>query len=262
MEMPNSDCEGIYFIPDEPARGLRGAALRRIARWVIVAGIGGLAAVFMAAGIAAQVRQYRREQCHANLKQLSLAFQQYHDAHSHYPAPALVKNEGAPLLSWRVALLPHLGYKALYEKFHLDEPWDSPHNRSLLTAMPPEFACPGSNGYPDGRTGYLVVVGPEIDPWSVNTVFHNKRGVEIREITDGTSTTVVVVETLALVPWTKPDDLHWSPGGPLPQLKSPHEGGAHALFVDGSILFLKNTIIPASLLALLTINGGEVLGGG
>jgi hypothetical protein len=47
------------------------------------------------------------------------------------------------LLSWRVAILPMLGYKSLYEEFHLDEPWDSEHNKSLIPKMPKEFKTPG-----------------------------------------------------------------------------------------------------------------------
>ena len=47
------------------------------------------------------------------------------------------------LLSWRVAILPMLGYKSLYEEFHLDEPWDSEHNKSLIAKMPKEFQSPG-----------------------------------------------------------------------------------------------------------------------
>ena len=40
--------------------------------------------------------------------------------------------DGAPLYSWRVALLPYMEEDPLYRKFHRDEPWDSPHNRTLL----------------------------------------------------------------------------------------------------------------------------------
>ena len=49
-------------------------------------------------------------------------------------------------LTWRVAILPDLGQKALYDKFHLDEPWDSEHNLTLLDQMPDVYA-------PDCRVG-------------------------------------------------------------------------------------------------------------
>src|SRR5262249_1409196 len=32
---------------------------------------------------------------------------------------------GNPYLSWRVFVLPYLGYQSLYNQFHLNEPWNS-----------------------------------------------------------------------------------------------------------------------------------------
>ena len=63
-------------------------------------------------------------------------------------------------LELAVPPLPHLGYRPLYERFHLDEPWDGAHNRSLLAEMPPELTCPTAAVPQAGQTGYKVVVGP------------------------------------------------------------------------------------------------------
>jgi Protein of unknown function (DUF1559) len=262
MDAGLSFAEGIRFVSEEPVARPRGPARWRAVRYVIVTVVGSVAALLLSVIIVAQVAESRLKQCTANLRRLGLAFHEFHEAHGNFPAPALAGSEGKPLLSWRVAILPHLGYRPLYERFHLDEPWDSPHNRSLLAEMPPELTCPGGDGRRDGQTGYRVVVGPLIDSYSVNTPFDATRGVDLREITDGTSNTVLVVETDALVPWTKPDELVWTPGGPLPQLRSPHANGTHALFADGATRFLKRTIERRILLALFTINGGEVFGGG
>ena len=121
-------------------------------------------------------------------------------------------------------------------------------------------AGPVARGWPDG---YLVVVGPITEAGNVNTPFEPSRGAEIREFIDGTSNTVLVLETDHLVPWTKPDDLRWERDGPLPRLASPHSGGTNALFADGSTTrFLKPAIQPNVLVALLTINGNEVLSDG
>jgi prepilin-type processing-associated H-X9-DG protein len=259
MKTLMSPGEDFADLPDKPACARGAGRCWCVVRWVGVAGVVGLLAVIAARGIAGALRESRRQQCAFRLKQLGRAFAGYQQAQGHFPAPALARREGTPLLSWRVALLPHLGYRALYERFHLDEPWDSPHNRRLLAEMPPEFACPGGPGHRAGLTGYLVVVGPETSPMSVNTPFEPARGVDIREITDGASSTVLVIETDTLVPWTKPDDLRWSQSGPLPHLASPHGSGAHLLFADGSARFLKPTIDPRILLAILTINGGEVV---
>jgi hypothetical protein len=47
-------------------------------------------------------------------------------------------------LSWRVHLLQFLDPAEvdLYEKFHLDEPWDSDHNKTLIAKMPNVFRSP------------------------------------------------------------------------------------------------------------------------
>ncbi len=185
----------------------------------------------------------------------------YDQTHGTLPPHAVYGKDGRPLLSWRVLLLPFLEQDALYKKFRLDEPWDSPHNLALLKEMPAEFACPSGAGRATGRTGYLVVVGPATEATSVNTPFEPARGVDLREITDGTSNTALVFETDRLVPWTRPDDLRWTKGQPPPGLTSPHGGGSHVLFADGSTRFLKVNLGNPILLAILTINGGEITGG-
>ena len=171
----------------------------------------------------------------------------------------MAERDGRPLLSWRVAILPQLGYQSLYARFRLDEPWDSPHNRALIREMPREFACPGGPGPRAGQTGYLVVVGPKSEVGSVNTPFEPTRGAALDEIFDGASNTMLVIETDTLVPWTKPEDLRWTPGGPLPRPVSPHTGGVHVLFADGSTRFVLSSIEATTLLAILTKNGGEIV---
>lgn len=261
METTTSLGEEIVYLPDEPVPVRRAGRRWRLAGKAAAVGVGAVVAWATTLLVFHGVRESRRERCNTRLKQVGLALHAYHEANGHFPAPALARRDGAPLLSWRVELLPYLGYRSLYERFRRDEAWDSPHNLALLGEMPAEFACPAGPRRREGRTGYLVVVGPKTDPTSVNTPFEPTRGVDFREMTDGTSATVLVLETDAFVPWTKPDDLRWSPGGPLPRLSTPHSGGAHALFADGATRLLRPTIDPGVLLAILTINGGEVSGG-
>jgi hypothetical protein len=196
------------------------------------------------------------------IKRLGVALNEYHEAHGHFPAPVVAGRDGSPLLSWRVALLPYLGYRSLYERFHLEEPWDSPHNRALVAEMPRELACPSGPERRLGQTPYLVIVGPKSDPWGASTPFEPARGVAIHEITDGASNTILVLETDSPVAWTKPEDLRWERGGPGPRLTSPHGEGAHAVLADGTGRFLKPTIRPETLAALVTVNGNEVLSSG
>jgi prepilin-type processing-associated H-X9-DG protein len=244
--------------PSRPAQRRR----RRLTPWIVGAGI--LVPLIWIASLALREAFHEswRSQCAGNLRRLGAAMLEYQEAHTQFPAPASIGREGRQLLSWRVAILPQFGYQSLYEKFHLDEPWDSPHNRTLLAEMPPEFRCPAAAGRGPGETGFVVIVGPETDAYNINTPFTPTHGADIRHITHGTSNTFLVLETDRSIPWTMPDDAHWTEGGAAPRLASPHAGGSHALFADGSVRFIKVTVSLQTLVMLLTMNGGEVIGGG
>ena len=69
-----------------------------------------------------------------NLKVIDLALHNYESAFNHFPAEFSGTNN-APLLSWRVALLPFLGQNALYQQFDLTKPWNDPSNLAALTAV-------------------------------------------------------------------------------------------------------------------------------
>jgi hypothetical protein len=195
----------------------------------------------------------RRAQCVNNLKQIALAMHNYHDAEGRFPAAALTGDSGQPLLSWRVALLPYLGEQGLYAQFHLDEPWDSPHNRAVASRMPTVFACPSEPPGGGGTTTYQVVVGPA-------TMFTGSpEGVRISDITDGTSNTIMVVESATPVPWTAPQDLSAASPTPLAGCGSKHPQGFNTALADGSVRFIKTSISPATFHNLLTRAGGEVI---
>jgi prepilin-type processing-associated H-X9-DG protein len=120
--------------------------------------------------------------------------------------------------------------------------------------MPITYICPSDPSSPAarGQTGYVAVVGP-------GTLFDKDEGVSFQEVTDGTSNTLMVAETKQLVPWTKPDDLAMPPGGGVPPFGSNHTGGFNVLFADGSVRYIKLTINPVVLRALMTRSGGEVV---
>jgi serine/threonine protein kinase len=70
------------------------------------------------------------------LAKVSHAVSAFHQSHGHFPEDVCHPRTRRRLLSWRVQILPFLGYQSLFERFRLDEPWDSKHNRSLLLDMP------------------------------------------------------------------------------------------------------------------------------
>jgi hypothetical protein len=194
----------------------------------------------------------RRSQSTNNLKQIAIAMHNYHDANKCFPPHEIYSADGKPLLSWRVLVLPYVEQNQLYQQFHLNEPWDSPHNRALVEKMPPLYRCPGSKLKEKGRTNYVVSVGPQ-------TVFHGRQGTPIKDITDGTSNTIMVVECddPHSPVWTKPDDLPFDPKDPMRGLGHIFTGGFQLAMCDGSVRFTSTSIPPETLRALFTKAGGE-----
>ena len=92
-------------------------------------------------------------------------------------------------------------------------------------------------------------------------------GCRIATVTDGTSNTVAVIEARESVPWTKPSsdipfegDLNLQNGRNLiPELGGHFPGGFNAAFLDGSVRFIKETINPITLRAIISRDGGEVV---
>ena len=149
-----------------------------------------------------------------NLKQIGLAFHNYHAIHKRLPQAAICNADGRPLLSWRVALLPYLEEEELYRAFHLDEPWDSLHNIKLLERMPRVYQTPHRTDFSEEShsTFFQVFVGP-------GTPFEKGKIVNFNEsFSRGTSAIILVADAASPVPWTKPDDLAFDPDEPLPAL--------------------------------------------
>jgi hypothetical protein len=200
-----------------------------------------------------------------NLKRIGLAMVNYQSAEGHYPAAAITSKDGKPLLSWRVAILPYLedfdGHTMgdLHKSFHLDEPWDSPHNKQLLGEMPAVFVSPPDRSGKATTTSYRVFVEREEANAGAVAMFRVNRGTEIQEITDGTNNTIMVVEAAGLVPWTKPEELPYGDNQPLPPLGGSMKGGFAALFTSGLVRFLDDKLDGRTLRALITRNGGEVV---
>jgi hypothetical protein len=191
-------------------------------------------------------------------KQIGLAFHNFHSRYRAFPPAFSRDNAGKPLLSWRVLILPFLEQQKLYDEFHLGEPWDSAHNQSLISKMPAIYRCPAERDdlASSGKTRYLAPRGP-------STVVRGGEPVQLRDITDGTSNTLLLIDAgdENAVTWTKPDDWDIDPAPDTRGIFSTHLPieGLTALFADGSVHLFPATIKPTTLRALLTRNGGEVI---
>ena len=153
--------------------------------------------------------------------------------------PAAKINGG---LSWRVAILPFIGQKSLYEKFHLDEPWDSPHNKSLVAQMPNMYKIPGVDSA--GKTSLHVVDDPAA-PFGVSG------GVAFNSLTDGSSNIlmIVIAGPEVATEWTRPGGLPFDPNNPVSAWGSPQAGVYPTAAFDGSLKALRADA-PAAQVAL------------
>ncbi len=202
-----------------------------------------------------------RQECWLNMERIGMALQAYSDANGAYPPAYIADENGKPMHSWRVLILPYLGHGRTYEKYNFDEPWDSPGNLRVTKSMPDVFACPHNPATrKNSETNYMVVMGSK-------TMFPGDQSVSFVDITDGLADTIMVVETTAAgVTWTKPEDLDFNKmsfsanTGSTADMGSPHApNGAHVLLADGTVVYLTDEITTQTVQEMLTIDGDEAI---
>lgn len=193
---------------------------------VVIAIIGVLVGVLLPA--VQQAREAaRRTQCQSNLKQLGIAFHNYHDAHATFPpsyvadtsSPARdpVTFDGPPGFAWGALLLPQVDQSPLYQQFNFSRPcWDPSQAVAAQTTLP-LFLCPsdvGRSGPFDvkdasgttlarfARSSYVANAGQD-EPWGYTTanyatiadgpMYRNSR-MRPADVIDGLSNTVFLGE--------------------------------------------------------------------
>jgi len=279
----------------------------------------------------------RRSTCKNNLKQLGLAFHNYHDTHRVFPPAAI--NPGSSRCASIFAtnnimnhtcyqmILPFLDQAPLYNLYNWSLPSGSAKHSScthtapspantanqfgLLDSNLPVFLCPSDSGTPIGkdsgttyyslgahRTSYGVAANQydsdkaasfQGDTYSKKGALGLNGSARISAITDGTSNTVLLIET-PLLKTTNGSDTYvgfgpfWDtfththfirPTGqginrPRNAANSQrvygwgagsfHVGGVHVLLGDGAVRFLsENADMTAVVESLISVKGGEVL---
>ncbi len=188
-----------------------------------------------------------------SLKQIGLAFHNYHDVFQRFPRADGDGTGQHTGLSWRVHLLPFLDQAPLYNQFHFDEAWDSEHNKTLIAQMPALFKSPDVTD--EGKTAFHVFTGE-------NTLFHGEEGLSIRNVTDGTSNTILAVQAGSDTAeiWTKPGGLEVDFSAPkkaLGDLKKDER--ILVLVADGSVRPMLTNIDDTQLANLINPADGNVV---
>lgn len=169
----------------------------------------------------------RRTQCANNLKQMGLAFHNYHEAHRQFP-PAYLSNtlhpnrdpdtyDGPSGFAWGAMLLPYLDQQPLYNQLNWSLPCWDPVNAAAVQRNMPVFLCPSASGIEGpfpvidsagntlatfGRSTYVANVGQE-EPWGHQATdfasiadgpLYRNSTTSTGSVTDGLSNTVFLGE--------------------------------------------------------------------
>ncbi|QDU95335.1 DUF1559 family PulG-like putative transporter [Lignipirellula cremea] len=203
-----------------------------------------------------------RSRCSNNLKQIGLGLHGYYDAYQAFPPAYITDENGKPMHSWRVLILPYMELSAVHAKYDFDEPWDGPNNRRVMSELIPEglpvFRCPSQHG-DKNMTSYHVVVGP-------GTAWKANEGLTVQEIADGTRNSIAVIEAPQHQRhWLDPTPLALADAlppveqepGQAADPRQPHGNGRNAVYFDGSTRFLYSDMPPEMLRRMILINDGE-----
>jgi hypothetical protein len=249
-------------------------------------------------------RAAARSQCANNLKEIAVGLQNYADTcptcrssgeNGHRFPAGTVLNPALPperRLSWLVALLPFIEHSAVHDRIDLRAAWDAPTNTAAVRTMLRTFHCPdwGRESEPNEAclTPYIGVAGVGADAATLPArdrragVFGYDRGTAVADVTDGTSCTLLILESAR-------DNGPWAHGGPatvrgLDPGEAPYLGrgrpfggthfaentlfrrggsvGCNAALADGSVHFFNEEVAPQVLEALATVAGDDDPGDG
>jgi hypothetical protein len=221
----------------------------------------------------------RRSKSTNNLKQIGLSLHNYHDTHNTFPTGTVVESAREPndRLSWLVSILPFIEQAPLYNQINRKQSWDDQPIDGFDRIPIPIYNNPSLSPPPGMMLGYtdycgvagLGADGPKKKPGDKGAgAFAYDHPRRLQDFTDGLSNSVLVGDVSG-------DRGHWVQGGKStirpftakPYIKGPdgyggaHTGGATFLLGDGSVRFISENIDANVMEALITIQGGEVVGG-
>ncbi len=188
----------------------------------------------------ASLNQYQK------LNAVALAFRKYVEDQRQYPSATI---NGKSYLSWRVELLPYLGYPELYEKFDIESRYNSPLNNRLIDLMPPEYETTSEKG----KTTLLA-------PIDSFTAYRSNRPTLLLRLEDGVSDTVGIIDVdeSKATTWTRPTDLELKQGKEIfEHLGGKYSGQFIVIFGDGRLEKVSITSDPRDFTAMLSYDRGD-----
>ncbi|MES2790880.1 MAG: DUF1559 domain-containing protein [Planctomycetota bacterium] len=159
----------------------------------------------------------RRSQCKNNLKQIGLALHNYHDTYGRFAPGSYVPGHSTNM--W-ASILPYADQANVYNKLNFNQGWSwigqsggGPNLLVVAGVKPPYMLCPSSplpdtvskNGQPIGQGSYTMISGADTDPntfttpssglSSIGGVFFANSSIGFRDMSDGSSNTIMIGET-------------------------------------------------------------------
>ena len=191
----------------------------------------------------------RRKWAADNILAIATALEKYHEKYRYYPPRYTKTKNGLKTLSWRVKLLPQLGYNDLYRKFDFQKPWYMEPNKSLLKFIPKEFVSPERF---DTRTNLLL-------PANRNCFFPTEVATRKQNIEDGPENTIMLVEVNddMAVEWTAPEDFNAGPEDLKRFIGSLRKDGTFAAWGNGWPVLLSKKVTDQQLAAAFTAAKGD-----
>ena len=183
-----------------------------------------------------------------NLKQISIGM--HNHASSTGRLPVADQN-----LAWRVHILPYIEQDNLYRQFDRNAAWNAGKNSTLGDTFIKTYQSPLDDP-PTAQTHYRVFTGEGsvFDPENL------RRGLQ-GGIADGTSNTLLVIDTAETVPWPAPKEVLLQKGGQFPEFGHPKRSHILIAMCDGSVRSVeKKAMDAAKIRAMATANGGEAIG--
>jgi len=281
---------------DCPPR-VRRAALRRecerprgftlVELLVVIAIVGVLLGLLLPAVQSAR-ESARRNHCANNLRQIGLALLAYHASIGAFP-PGCIE-PGGRRFAWSTMLLPHLEERATFDLYDTKAFFYAAANRQATSVVIGAYLCPSTvrtSRERDGNTTGDINHNGRYDPgdfmaaidyggmfgWASGTTFANgvliyDRTVSLRQITDGSTHTILVAEDTGRGStmngmWADGENI-FDAGVPINSLQnnevwSDHVSGAQVVFCDASVRFLSEDLDLMVFAALCTRAADEIV---